>query len=237
MDRRHFNFYYPIRHAWQPEPFAWNPDCARFKHLFDYIGLGLVAGERAVLWSDILAHPAFMEPEPMIAFLDRLASFLNTINPRRGWFETARDACWARTPYQLNWSLPLGEEVRNLIARQNPGLVHTSIVDLLTAQRNRRQHFDEDTQAERDILGYPPRRHFAFWDDRYPYFFMYMYLRVAIFTTDPNLNRDRLFEDENFRPYFPASADFYTRAASMPFWPGNISPDWRRPALGAAAGL
>lgn len=168
----------------------------------------------------ILGHPAFMTPERMASFEDRLSTYSKKARTLLGLVNHLDDG--KNVVFQGSWLDAFTDEpeVHKLLSEQT--LWPYSIATLLKARRNRRQHREEDDEKIRNTMGPLPVKNFLYWQDKHPYFFIFLYFQLAVYPEAPRY----LAPQEELAHYFKAeNTRFYTHCKSVPLIP-EVSDFW-----------
>lgn len=81
----------------------------------------------------------------------------------------------------------------------------TTFLHLWKAIRNRRYHRDEDPLLARQIMGTIPIENFVYWVKIFPYFFLYLFVKVSNY----DVGLQKLYYLPEFDYYFPGDKNFY----------------------------
>lgn len=156
---------------------------------------------------DTFGHPYFMTEAEMVAFTDRLCSFEFRNRRLASYID---DHKWKSHVFgDEGWMDRLEPELQELLRNARTPMDVMSAVSLWLTQRNSRHHRDEDTLAIQILLGILPVENFNYWQDKFPYFFIFLYFALSAYKYQEFPVVKRLYSKPEFRYFFPSTSQFY----------------------------
>lgn len=120
-----------------------------------------------------LDHPLFMSIEEMVSLQDRMRMVLKNDLIAQQHLES-----FAEYVFRTNWQTQIPPDVLKWLLRYSPKMIF-SLVALLIAIRNRRQHRGEDPKWVQDALGPVHVENFMFWEKKLPSFFLCLFIAMG----------------------------------------------------------
>lgn len=181
------------------------------KHLIQVIftvSLNQTQLNSRVLCGDFMSHPFFQSEMWMSEFEDRFRTYSTADRDMDRELENGKCVV-----FKGNFISKLDSRIQNHVRTKlaetckiDVKKVGFKFLDLWKAIRNRKHHRDRDPPEIRAIMGTVPVDYFLHWANNFPYFFLFLYLRVA---ERRPFNKLRLSQDPEFSHYFPAQSHFY----------------------------
>lgn len=197
------------------------------KHLISMMLEDSALPRRSVSINDYLTHPYFRTPAELTEFETRMWSLTSAMR------RSANDWLDATSPdvFTSLWTDHVPDEVWNVMGPGGTALNPLSMEDrmrltrLWNTRRNRRLHRDEDSLGLRQLIGRLPADNFNFWEQRFPYFTLNLFRRMATYRAPGS--PFRVCEDPEFRSYYSASPDFYILCDRVTMIGGGDGPNNR----------
>ena len=210
--------HYPFQPNWPHEPLG-SYRAIQLKHLTQVL-LASCHFSHLIPLSDFLHHPYFMEVSEMVAFESRMRSFTCPRHNR----SIDRDLEAGKSHvYVGDWLNRIEDPaISSFIQRKRANSQDWNFMDFWVIRNNRRRHRFEDPLFFREVIGFMNHSDFEYWETRFPYCFLYLFL--VVMSHRPTTESSPWFLHPELVDSFPASKPFYVLCMSTPIREDLVMP-------------